>query len=304
MAGKLLYLQLVKFGRNQECEAAEEREMAKRILVSLVVTSSWLCLAAPAMAVYNEVYRWDGVDWILATNQQATMFSEGEDSQQFRFSSSGCPGSAVYLPPKAGNPCQFLITNVVHYFPNPWIEVWISETELIWDVFKPGSFMAEAFIIGVKSHAAVQILFGSGTIRVPDSFDPENSTVIWKDWTKPAIEEHMVEDIERRRSLLPNKNQEGTPPDTIDISYWWHVADEKPDLHIWDSPTEPIPAQSNVGLGPDQWKRASDMNGRVIVIEDIDVWKYLVFFENLKVESAASEGKYFEQFSISVAPTL
>jgi len=259
------------------------------------------------MAVYNEVYRWDGVKWVVATSEQATMFSESEDSQQFRFSASGSPGSPVYLSPKAGNPCQFLIENVVHYWPNPWIEVWISETKLTWDVFKPGSFMAEAFIIGVKSHAPVQMLFGSGTIQVPDGFDPAEGTVLWKDWTKPATEEHMVEDKERTGSLLSNKsnkNEGNSSPDTIDISYWWYVAHEEPDHHVWDSTIELVPGQNNVGPGLNRWKRASDMNGRVIIIRDINVWRYLVFFENLKVESGASEGKYFEQFSISIAPTL
>jgi len=62
--------------------------------------------------------------------------------------------------------------------------------------------------------------------------------------------------------------------------------------------------ENNVGPNPDQWKRASDMNGQVIAIPDIDVWKYLAFFENIKVENSDSEGKYFEQFSITVAPTL
>lgn len=304
MAGKLLYLQLVKFGRNQECEAAEEREMAKKIVVALIAGGWLLHVATAATGIYHEVYRWDGVNWVVATSEQATMFSKTEDSQQFRFFSSGSPGSPVYLSPKAGNPCQFLIENVVHHWPNPWIEVWISETKLIWDVFKPGCFMGKAFIIGVKSHARVQILFGSGTIQVPGSFDPAAGTVIWQDWTKSAIEEHMVEDKERAGSLLSNKNQEGTPPDTIDISYWWYVAHEEPDHHVWDSTIELVPGQNNVGPGPNRWKRASDMNGRVIIIRDINVWRYLVFFENLKVESSASEGKYFEQFSISIAPTL
>lgn len=282
----------------------------KKILLCLIVAGSWLCLAVVAGAVYHEVYKWNGVNWVVATNEQATMFSESEDSQEFRFSSSGSPSFPVYLSPDPGNLGQFLLENVVqvhsssHCFPNPWIEVWISETELIWDVFKPGSFMAKAFIIGVKAHGPVQVLFGSGTIKIPDSFDPAAHTVIWKDWTKPAIEENTVEDIERAGSLLSNKNEEGTPLDAININYWWYVAGEKPDLHRWDSTVEPpVPAQSNIGPNPDQWKQASDMNGRVIIIRDIGVWKYLVFFENLKVESSDSEGKYFEQFSISIAPT-
>ena len=276
----------------------------KKFLISLIVTGLVLYSTAAAKAMYHEVYRWDGISWILATNEQATVFSEGEDFQQFRFSSPGSPDSPVYHPPEAGNPCQFVIENVVQCWPNPWIEVWISETELTWDIFKPGCFMGKAFIIGVKSHAPVQILFGSGTIKVPDSFDSENSTVIWKDWTKSATEEHMVEDKARTGSLLSHKNQEGTRTDAIDVGYWWYTADRKRDLHIWDSAIEPVPRQSNVGPDPDQWKQASDMNGRVIIMRDIDVWKYLVFFENLKVESGALEGKYFEQFSISIAPTL
>jgi len=113
-----------------------------------------------------------------------------------------------------------------------------------------------------------------------------------------------MENMERKDSLFSNKNEEGTSPDTIDINYWWCFADERPDLYEWNSAAEPVPVENNVGPNPDQWKRASDMNGQVITIPDIDVWKYLAFFENIKVENSDSEGKYFEQFSITVAPTL
>jgi len=274
----------------------------KKIILTLIVIGSLLHLALPAMAMYHEVYKWDGLNWVLVTDDKATMFSEKEDNQQYRFFPSGTPGSSVYLSPQTGNPCQFSIENEVklHFSSTHNPEVWFSETELIWDIFKPGCFMGKAFIIGIKSHYPVQILFGSGTIQIPDSSDPATGTT---DWTIPHSEEYMVEDMERKGSLL-NKNQEGTPPDTININYWWYEADEIPALHIWDSATEPVPEQDNVGPNPDQWKQASDMNGRVIIIRDIDVWKYLVFFENLKVESSASEGKYFEQFSITVAPAI
>jgi len=298
-------------------------------------------LAIPAMAMYHEVYKWDGLNWILVTDGKATVFSEGEDAQQFRFSPLDS-GSSVYHSSRAGNPGQFLIENVVqlhsfsnncfsmHSFSNnsnncfsnwhchcsccyhPWIEVWISESELIWDVFKPGCFMGKAFVIGVKFYFPVQILFGSGTIKIPGGFDLKNHTLIWKDWTRPATGEYMMENMERKDSLFSNKNKEGTPPDTIDISYWWYFADEKPDLYEWNPAAEPVPVENNVGPNPDQWKRASDVNSQVITIRNTNVWrcknvqkwKYLTFFENIKVENSDSEGKYFEQFSITVAPTL
>jgi len=287
----------------------KKRAVNKLILllfVFIIVSLQYLAIAATAKS--HKVYRWDGTNWIIATNEQATMFSENEDYQRFRFFSSGSLGSSVYHSPRAGNPGQFLIENVVqvHSFSNncfsnrcynPSIEVWISESELIWDVFKPGCFMGKAFVVGVKSYFPVQILFGSGTIKIPGGFDLKNHTLIWKDWTKPATEAYMVENMERKDSLFSNKNKEGTPPDTININYWWCFADEEPDLHNWNPTTEPVPVENNVGPNPDQWKRASDMNSQVITIRNTNVWrcknvqkwKYLTFFENI---------------SITVAPTL
>ena len=306
----------------------KERKAVSGFILFLTVMVFLQYLAIPAMAMYHEVYKWDGLNWTLVTDGKATVFSEGEDAQQLRFSPLDS-GSSVYHSSKAGDPGQFLIENVVqvhsfsmHSFSNnsnncfsnwhchcnccyhPWIEVWISESELIWDVFKPGCFMGKAFIIGVKSYFPVQILFGSGTIKIPGGFDLRNHTFIWKDWTRPTTGEYMMENMERKDSLFSNKNEEGSPPDTIDINYWWCFADERPDLYEWNRAAEPVPVENNVGPNPDQWKRASDMNGQVIAIPDIDVWKYLAFFENIKVENSDSEGKYFEQFSITVAPTL
>ena len=319
----------------------KERKAVSGFILFLTVMVFLQYLAIPAMAMYHEVYKWDGLNWILVTDSKATVFSEGEDAQQFRFSPLDS-GSSVYHSSRAGNPGQFLIENVVqvhsfsnncfsmHSFSNnsnncfsnwhchcsccyhPWIEVWISESELIWDVFKPGCFMGKAFVIGVKSYFPVQILFGSGTIKIPGGFDLKNHTLIWKDWTRPTTEEYMMENMERKDSLFSNKNKEGTPPDTININYWWYFADEKPDLHEWNPAAEPVPVENNVGPNPDQWKRASDMNSQVITIRNTNVWrcknvqkwKYLTFFENIKVENSDSEGKYFEQFSITVAPTL
>ena len=274
--------------------------MAKKIVLCLAVIASLLHSATAAVAqMYHYVYKWDETTntWTLASSKEATIYSERQKHGQFRFSSSGFPGFGRYIPPEAEDPLQVFIKNIVHYFPNPWIDLWISETKLNWDVFKPGRFMAKAFTIGVKSHAPVQILFGSGIISVPTGFDPTTSTAIWGDFTKPADKEHMVESKERIGSLVGDKNKDGTPPDVIDVNWWWYIADEKPDPHFWNPDTEPVPS-------PGQWKRVEDMNGYVITIRDINVWKYLVFFEDLKVESYDSEGKYFEQFSITVAPTL
>lgn len=163
----------------------KERKAVSGFILFLTVMVFLQYLAIPAMAMYHEVYKWDGLNWTLVTDGKATVFSEGEDAQQLRFSPLDS-GSSVYHSSKAGNPGQFLIENVVqvHSLSNnsndcfsnwhchcnccyhPWIEVWISESELIWDVFKPGCFMGKAFIIGVKSYFPVQILFGLSLIHI------------------------------------------------------------------------------------------------------------------------------------------
>jgi len=94
-------------------------KLRKRVMVCVVAIGSLLCLclAAAATGTRHEVYIWNGVGWVLATDDQAKMSSEDGDSQQFRFFFSGSPGSPVYVPPEPGNPSQFLIRNIVIVHP-------------------------------------------------------------------------------------------------------------------------------------------------------------------------------------------
>jgi len=94
-----------------------KRKLRKRVMVCVAAIGSLLCLAAAATGTNNEVYIWTAVGWVPATDDQATMSPEGEDSQQSRFSSSASPGSPVYVPPEPGNPSQFLIRNTVTVHP-------------------------------------------------------------------------------------------------------------------------------------------------------------------------------------------
>jgi len=266
--------------------------------------------------------------------RKAKLRSENPDFKQYRFSSSRLAGTSGYFNPKVGNPGQFLIRNVVNYYghsnnpgnpdsgfndPDPpdnprnnstagglWIRAWISETELFWDVFKPGSYMGKVFTIGVESNGPVQILLGSGTIQIP-YFDPATGNIAWwGPWQQPSTtSENIVEDKKRIKSLLGDKNNRGTPPDNINICYWWYESSEMPDPIEWDQAKESVPSEDNVGIAPDQWKRASDMNGQVLFIRDgYEEGRYLTFFENIKVERSDSEGEYIEQFSICIAPSL
>jgi len=82
-------------------------------MVFVVAISSLLYLAAGATGAEHEVYRWNGVGWILATDEQATMSSTGGESQQYRFFSSGSVGSSGYDLPEPGSPSRFVIQNIV-----------------------------------------------------------------------------------------------------------------------------------------------------------------------------------------------
>jgi len=313
-----------------------------------VAPGDWLYILAHAVVINAETGQsetaWkEGTDfgrngWAMYNEYQvqflkAKLCSENPDFKRYRFSSSRLAGTSRYFNPKADNPSQFSIRNVVNYYgnsnnpnnsdsnfndPDPpnnprnnptagglWIKAWISETELFWDVFRPGSYMGKVFIIGIESNGSVQLLLGSGIIQIP-YFDPATGNIAgWGPWQQPSTPENMVEDKKRIKSLLADKNNRGTPPDTININYWWYESSEKPDPVEWDKAKESVPSQDNVGVAPDQWKRASDMNGQVLFIRDgYEEGRYLTFFENIKVERSDSEGEYVEEFSICIAPGL
>ena len=73
-----------------------QRRAVSGFILFLTVMVFLQYLAIPAMAMYHEVYKWDGLNWILVTDGKATVFSEGEDAQQLRFSPLDS-GSSVYL---------------------------------------------------------------------------------------------------------------------------------------------------------------------------------------------------------------
>lgn len=399
--------------------------MAKKIVFWVIVTGCWLYLAATAMAVYNEVYTWEVAGWVLATTEQARLFCESEDSQQFRFSSSGSPGTSVYASPKAGNPCQFLIENVVRYSPNhssnpggadgavdplliagrditvgqvwiwnndenfylkyqtyppwymrethlyvgttlpatpikpgrfpyshedlnnvledtytvslselgvgpgdwvyimahavvvnldtgesetawkegtqiagpgggwarynmyqiqiiPWLKVSISENELIWDVFKPGNYMALGSVLRIASNVAVAILYGTGG---PDSA------------LGPAV---------RNGSLLPKTpSNPGTPPDEIRL---WATC-------LWGEPSSPhvgdpelVPPIDQTSTNPGDlfgyWIDFSYLDRyQMEISESEELKKGIAFswYNVINADPSNSEGNYFEQFVITIS---
>jgi len=331
------------------------------------------------------------------------MSSEDGDSQQFRFFSSGSPGTPVYVPPEPGNPSQFLIGNIVTVHPCgdvnpliagqdfdnpagkvfiwnndenlyvkfqvyspwymtetaehseddppppnnpedlhsislsslgvgpgdwvyimahavvdnldtgvvgetawkegidvpgqsgagwamyneykiqkiPWLEVSISETEIIWDAFKPGDYMSLGSVLWIASNSDVTILYGTGgPDRAPG----------------PAV---------REGSLLPKTpGNPGTPPD--EITFWVTcVWGEPSSPHIGDP--ELLPPEDQWSSNPEDlfrsWIRFDDLNTyQMKILKSAELENGIAFshYHIINVDPCCSEGNYFDQFAITI----
>lgn len=291
----------------------------KRVLVILMGVALVVGLAVPAWALdgYHEVLRLESGLWV-STNK-ATMFSEGSFSCQYRFESGTVPiGQTTYVLPYPETApggvakCRFDVLNDVYLYP--WIEAHITENHMTWDIFKPGTYLAKAFIVQVQANCDVQIHMGGGTWWIPGSAVGEGSGAITHQKFNVEIPpvEHIdnaddtkIEDKPRERGLLVDvagaeKNPDGTDPDEIEVFYaYYKVTDgTKPDQHTI------LPAELTA-IG--SWVAADDLNCDTIYFYDSDALHtpnkhHAVFFEKLVVEHCDSEGYYTDSFAVTVTP--
>lgn len=284
----------------------------KKVVV-LTIVAFLVGLAAPALAdnaveergVYHEVYKYDSVEgWGLT--REAEMYSKISASGDYRWESHplAWPGKIRYMNPTPEPPVQFDIYNYVHLFP--WIEAHITETHLTWDIFKPGDYMAKAFILQFQANCPVLVHLGEGTWWIPSYFvgGPQNGHIMPGPFTKKGPDV-KIEDKPRKYGLLRDpegkeKNPAGTPTDAIEVRYWYQIV-------LGDKPSEwKISPEELKALPPkDQWIPAVGANSRSLIFPDTDMLhepnKYhVVFYEDLLVEKCDSEGKYLDVFAITI----
>lgn len=296
----------------------------KKLLVALTVVIFAVGLALPTAAAlpdpavtpngYHEVYEYVNNQWVAIDPmfKYAEMYSKISNIEQYRFESD--PAAVVctspYREPEPEDPIQKTIINRLHLFP--WIEIHFNQTLLIWDIFKPGNYMAKAFIIGLQANTPVLIHFGSGTFDVPVAFEggQDNGHIVMGPITKPDVPEVTIGDKERVYSLIDKADAEaGTPPDVIDVMWWWVQGD----IDDWNAPhlmTNAVPAKDNVVPSPSPgwptgWVKAPTMNSNYTIVpdtEELHYGKYIVFYEDILVEPSDSQGKYLEKFVITICP--
>jgi hypothetical protein len=274
----------------------------KLTLIAFVV----VLLAVPAFADntgYHEVYEWgyEGIPaWRINPEQHAEFYGENSEHNQYRWESN--PAAQIcfapYYPPEPEPPHQKIITDQAVLFP--WIDFDVFEKDLHWDIFKPGVYMGKSFQVFMRANTPVQVLFGCGTILAPVSFDKDNKEIIWDEWS--TEEGQCLTDKIRIKSILGIKDNPGTPPDELEeYLYWEQHCDGRPDPHrINAEEMARIP-----GFGTAGWRHAPDLNGMLWTVEDseqLHVGCYYQFYEALVVESCDSEGDYYKEIVMTVAP--
>ena len=282
----------------------------KKLLVALTGVIFVVALALPAMAGYHQVYEFDPIyGWIDEPDGHCEMFSKTPKDCQYSFKSDprAVVCSDTYWPPIVEAPVQVDIANYLHLFP--YIEWWINETELIWDVFKPGNYMAKAFVIKLKANCPVHVHFGTfENLPVPDGFaDGQDGMITWHPETKTG-DDNAFDNKQREYSML-GKELPGTPPDVIDVWWWWCDGSEADwiNAHIM---TNVVPDKGDIGPSPSgpfptQWVPAPAMNCDYTVFqdtEDLHFGEYITFYEDIYVEDCDSEGKYIDKFAITIVP--
>jgi len=164
----------------------------------------------------------------------------------------------------------------------PWVRVSISETELIWDIFKPGRYMALGPVLRIASNVPVTILYGTGG---------PNSAL------GPAM---------RKGSLFPKNS--GTPDDKIRL---WATG-------LWGASSSPhagdpelVPPADRISTNPEDlfgyWIDFIHLDGyRMKISESEELKKGIAFswYNMINVDPSYSEGNYFEQFVITISAEL
>jgi len=164
----------------------------------------------------------------------------------------------------------------------PWLEVSISETEIIWDAFKPGDYMSLGSVLWIASNSDVTVLYGTGG---PDR-EPG-----------PAV---------REGSLLPKTpGNPGTPPDEITL---WVTC-------VWGEPSSPhigdpelLPPEDDRSTNPEDlfrsWIRFDDLDRyQMKILKSTELENGIAFshYHIINVDPHSSEGNYFDQFAITIS---
>jgi len=164
----------------------------------------------------------------------------------------------------------------------PWVEVSISETKLIWDIFKPGRYMSLGPVFRITSNVAVAILYGTGG---PDSA------------LGPAM---------RKGGLLLKRHSNWRTPDD-EIKLWA--------TYLWGAPSSPhagdselVPPADRISTNPEDlfgyWIDFIHLDGYQMKIPESEQLKKGVAFSwynMIDVDPCCSEGNYFEQFAITIS---
>jgi hypothetical protein len=248
---------------------------------------------------YHEVYEFDAVaGWIINPEQHAELYGEGSEHNQYRWESN--PAAQIcqqpYYPPEPEPPHTKIIYDEAVLFP--WIDFNVYERNIHWDIFKPGCYMGKSFQVFMKANTPIQILFGCGTMTFPVGFDEELNEITW---FTDDFGECLTDKIRIKSILGKDVNPDGTPPDEIEECMWWYEADARPDPHrISPAELDRIPPCGSAG-----WHCADELNGVIWTYPDTDElhqgW-WVQFFEELLVETCDSEGKYYKEIFLTVAP--
>ena len=187
---------------------------------------------------------------------------------------------------KEGTPIErqgsgWAMYNTYQIQKRPWIKVSISETELIWDIFKPGRYMSLGPVLRITSNVAVAILYGAGG---------QDTTL------GPAI---------RTGSLLSKRTSNwGTSDDEIRL---WATC-------LWGAPSSPhagdpelVPPPDQISNNPEDlfeyWINFVHLDGyQMKLSESEELKKGIAFscYNMINVNPSNSEGNYFEQFIITI----
>jgi len=178
----------------------------------------------------------------------------------------------------------------------PWIDFNVYEKDIHWDLFKPGAYMGKTFQVFMRANTPIQILFGCGTMEYPIGFDPVANEIIWDVDDFGAC----LTDKIRLHSIL-NKEENSSVGDEIEEYLWWYEALERPDPHL----IGPDELAMVPPYGDPDWHPAPRLNGMAWIYPDSDElhegW-WVQFFEHLKVDLCDSEGKYYKEIHLTVAP--
>jgi hypothetical protein len=307
-----------------------EKKMRKLFVVVCVVTGMLLMTGAAWAVGYHAVYQqvgnsWQAISGPTAPNHHAEMYSGSPDignQYQFRSDPRWEVGGQTPYAPLATDPLVKRIINEVRYYP--WLIVSLNETDLIWDIFKPGKYMSKGPLVSLKANCPVAAfvgsyasssgngrvawwITGSPKLQVPHSFDPTTGKITWVDYGVPPHSDNTdaIENKPRTASLIKDDLSPGTPPDVIDMYWWGYTANSLTgisELEISSEELAKIP-------GPDSadWYSPAELEdpAAVELIEDsVPLHKgiYLISFEKLEVEDCDSEGKYYAEFTLFFAP--